>query len=254
MRLKYFTEKAYENLIDNLNQTKELYSSQDAWIPDYFKDKEFFLESRIETNGFKPLEEGDLKASDLVNTRIVFDAMSILTPQQASNPYLWSYLSLVTFWSYSKWRWGKDDVADHEESNTPDEKRATNIKQRFLCIPSRIGLLRNSISRLWWYGYLTSQPGPQSKKYEFTELLLSHSDLCQSIVERNFSMNKNICLGILKSIKQINEEKPNNIVVMEEWRSLCKHLNRFGAVSILDSFSQEEIMELCYNYILKLRD
>lgn len=254
MRIKYFTDKAYEILLDNINQTKEKYSNAEAWIPEYFAGKEYCLDSRIEATNFTLFTEGDPNASDLINTRIVYDALEILTPQQATNPYLWSYLSMVPYWSYTKWRWGKSSLDSNENDDaTLEEKRSINIKQRFMCAPSRIGLLRNSISRLWWYGYLSFQPGPQSQRYELTELLLSHSDLCQSIIERNFSMNKNICLGILKAIKSINDDSPDNPVVMDEWRSLCRHLNRFGAVTILDSMNTEEIITLSKTYITNLR-
>lgn len=255
MRIKYFTDKAYETLLDNINQTKEKYSNAEAWVPEYFDGKEYCLDSRIESNGFAPSEEGEQNASDLVNTRIVYDALDILTPQQATNPYLWSYLSMVPYWSYTKWRWGKasPEPSEDDEASTPEEKRSVNIKQRFMCMPYRIGLLRNSISRLWWYGYLSHQPGPQSQRYELTQLLLSNSDLCQSIIERNFSMNRDICLGILKAIKSINDENPKNPVVMVEWRSLCRHLNRFGAVTVLDSMSKEEIIKMSKEYILDLR-
>ena len=154
-----------------------------------------------------------------------------------------------------------EDIENEEivSATGKESKRAVNIKQRYLCHPSRIGLLRNAISRLWWYGYLSNQPGSSSHKYELTELLLSSSDLCQSIVERNFSMNRNICYGILQAIKQINDDPSlDNVGKLSstgeyEWRGLCKYLNRFGAVTLLDTLSCDEIKELSYNYLLKQR-
>lgn len=262
MRLKYLTDKAYETLSDNIEIDKEKYYSAAIWVPEYFKGKEYFKESRIETAAVKLFMEGDRNESDIVNVKLVFDAFEKLTPQQASNEYLWSYLSLVEFWEYSFWRWGKEIEREAPEDNESNDttaqslepKRAVNIKQRYLCQKNRAhGFLRNSISRLWWFGYLTYKDGSRSQKYELTELLLSQSDLCQSIMERNFSMNRNVCFGILSAIKKINDDEGLSNVIMAEWRSLCKYINRYGAVTLLDTLLEEDVEELSYKYILNLR-
>ncbi len=267
MRVKYLTDKAYEILMDNIAVDKEKYLRDDVWLPSYFEGKEFCKESRIEVVPIQLYMDGDKNESDLINTRNVFDAFGEMTPQQASNPYLWSYLSMVDFWEYSKWRWGRnmdDSTADYEiikgeVAKQGESKRSVNIKQRYLCTPSRIGLLRNSLSRLWWYGYLSYNPDNQSRKYHLTKLLLSQSDLCQSIVERNFSMNRNITFGILSAIQEINDDPTIDNVDRSkktgeyEWRDLCKYINRFGAVTLLDLLSSNEIKEMSYNYILSRR-
>lgn len=264
MRIKYLTNKAYETLLDNIAIDKEYYSRDDMWLLEYFEGKEFAKESRIDVSPITLYMDGDRNASDLINTRAIFDTFEELTPQQASNPYLWSYLSLVDFWKYSKWRWGRsdEDTTDMVLDGvvTPEEtKRSVNIKQRYLCVPSRIGLLRNSLSRLWWYGYLTYQPNSPAHKYDLTKLLLSHSDLCSSVVERNFSMNRNITVGVLSAIQQINDEFPmqpvdRSLITGEyEWRDLCKYINRYGAVTLLDSLTADEIKAISYNYIINRR-
>lgn len=261
MRLKYLTEKAYETLLDNIGIDKDKYSIASVWIPEYFKGKEYFKESRIEASSVKLYTEGGKNESDIVNVKLIFDAFDKLTPQQASNEYLWSYLSLVEFWEYSLWRWGNDsenessDVEDDADYtiNIKESKRSVNIKQRYLCEKSRIGLLRNAISRLWWFGYLSYKEGPLSQKYELTELLLTQADLCQSIMERNFSMNRNVCFGILSAIKKINDDQALSNVIKDEWRSLCKYINRYGAVTLLDTLSQDEVEKLSYDYLLGLR-
>lgn len=263
MRLKYLTEKAYETLLDNVEIDRDKYSSSEEWVTSYFKDRIFFKESRIEVPAVTLYTEGDKTASDIVNVRAVYDAFENLTPQQASNEYLWTYLSLTEYWKYSLWRWGKEseqeteqnfeDEVDSQDPQATPEKPGANIKQRYLCGRSRKSLLRNAISRLWWFGYLTYKEGPASQKYELTEIMLSNADLCQSIMERNFSMNRNICYGILSAIKKINSDAASANVTKSEWRSLCKYINRYGAVTLLDVLSADEIEELSYRYILNNR-
>lgn len=153
----------------------------------------------------------------------------------------------------------EDDIIEGEAASQGESKRSVNIKQRYLCTPSRIGLLRNSLSRLWWYGYLSYNPDSQSHKYDLTKLLLSQSDLCQSIVERNFSMNRNITFGILSAIQEINDDPALDNVDRSqktgeyEWRDLCKYINRFGAVTLLDSLTSDEVKKTSYDYILNQR-
>ena len=139
----------------------------------------------------------------------------------------------------------------------------STVKQRYFCNTedgNRIGFLRNAISRLWWIGYLSYQDGRRNP-YELTKLLTSHSDICQSIIERNFSMNRNVTIGILDAILEINNDpKLRDVGLQEkgstkyEWRDLCKYINRYGAVTLLDSLSSDDIKELSYKYILKQRN
>ena len=49
MKLKYFAESAYTDLYDSIKEHEALYSSpSNAWIKDYFGDRVFCKESRIE--------------------------------------------------------------------------------------------------------------------------------------------------------------------------------------------------------------
>ena len=108
-------------------------------------------------------------------------------------------------------------------------------------------------------GYLTYQEDHPSNPFELTKLLVSNTDLCQSIIERNFSMNRNITIVILKAILLINQTEKREVGVSHiegevyEWRDLCKYINRYGAVSILDALTSDEIKDIAYNYILGQR-
>ena len=143
------------------------------------------------------------------------------------------------YWDYTFNRWSKAEMS------------VDTIKQRFFCGPeegNRIGFLRNAISRLWWFGYLTYQENSPAP-YKLTKLMLSNSDLCQSIIERNFSMNKEISIGILSAIQEINDD-PNmrdvgavNNGDHYEWRPLCKYINRYGGVALLDTLTRDDIMQ-----------
>ena len=212
-----------------------------------FKDSKYFKESRIDVS--LPVLNKE-KDSDFANIVMVHSAFKDrITPKQASNPYLWTYLSHCEYWDYTFNRWSKDDMS------------VDTIRQRFFCGSeegNRIGFLRNSISRLWWYGYLTYQEN-SPQPYKLTQLMMSHSDLCFHIMERKFSMNKEITIGILSAIQKINDD-PNQKDVGRvdngdeyEWRPLCKYINRYGGVSLLDTLTRDDIEELSYNFLMEYR-
>lgn len=253
MKINYFAESAYLDLFDSIKDHKSNYTLEDnSWIFKYFGGRDYYKESRIEC----VLPTLDATNGEDTNVIAFYEALKDkLSPKQASNPFLWSYLAHIDYWKYTTQRWVKDDMS------------IDTIRQRFFCNTvdgNRIGFLRNSISRLWWIGYMSYRDDVHSNPYELTKLLTSKTDICQSIIERNFSMNKNITIGILEAILKINNDpnlrdvgRPENWDGQTndyEWRHLCKYLNRYGAVSILDALSSNEICELSYNYILEQRN
>jgi len=251
MKLKYFTETAYYDLFDSISNNKNYYSnSDDSWLKQKHLNQKYCKESRIEL-ALPKFEVDSAKYDDYINAIAIHNAFKDkITRRQASNPYLWSYLTHYEYWDYTVNRWSEEEMS------------VDKIKKRFFCGTeegSRIGFLRNSVSRLWWAGELTYQEG-KSKPYELTELLFSHSDICQAVLERNFSMNKEITIGILSAIKDINDDpKIENVGILRanpekyEWGELCKYLNRFGAVTLLDALTSKDIHDISYDYILSLR-
>lgn len=246
MKLKYFNESAYNDLYDTVSKNISLYQDADGgWIRKRFDGTKYCKESRIDVS-LPPL---DASSDEITNVLAIHNAFrDRITPKQASNPYLWTYLAHCEYWSYTHSRWSKDDIS------------VETIKQRFFCGTeegNRIGFLRNAISRLWWFGYLTYQEN--GSPYALTQLMLSNSDLCQSIVERNFSMNKNISVGILSAIQEINNDPHQRDVGAVnngdhyEWRPLCKYINRYGGVALLDTLTADDIKELSYNFIIDYR-
>lgn len=250
MKIKYFTERAYNELFDCIDENLTRYQSSDnKWIFDLFNHEELAKESLIEAT----LPKLDARDDEFTNVLQIHNAFKgKLNHKQASNPYLWSYLSQCEYWDYTQERWKSEQAT------------ADKVKDRFFCSSpkgnSRTGFLRNSIARLWWIGELTYQE-TEPQPYELTKLILSNSDLCVSIIERNYASNKKISLGILKAIKEINDD-PNlkDVGRLEgskndyEWRSLCKYLNRYCAVTLLDSLDINDIIELSKKYILDLRN
>lgn len=247
MKVKYFVESAYNDLFDTVPNNMDLYSESNGdWVIKRFRDQNYYKESRIDVS-LPPL---DVNNDDYMNVLAIHNTFKDkITPKQASNPYLWTYLTHCEYWEYTAKRWSKTGMSEK------------TIKQRFFCgseTGNRIGFLRNAIARLWWFGYLSYQEN-SSSPYKLTKLLLSHSDLCASILERNFSMNKEITIGILSAIQEINDDPSMRDVGAVsngddfEWRPLCKYINRYGGVALLDALSRDEIKNLSYEFLMDYR-
>ena len=234
MKLEYFTEEAYNHLFDRMESNKELYKKTNSWLGEYFRDVQYAVESNIEYPEFKLVHTGDKTEDDYKNTVSLYNALgNILTPHQACNKYMWSYLAHEKYWDYTTKRW---PVAS-----------GAAIKTRYFCGDSRIPLSLNSLSRLWWYGYLTYDENNPTDPYHLTKLMTSNTDLCQNLVQHKYSMNKTITLGILEGIKRFVDD--GGVLTGKNERDLIKYINRYGAVSSLDMLDREEVAELTRKYL-----
>ena len=252
MKIKYFVESAYVDLFDSIKEHETLYTgASNAWVKDFFGDREYCKEARIESH----LPELKAENDEYTNVIAFYDVFKDrLNPKQASNPYLWAYLTHCEYWDYTNARWAKEGMS------------VDTIKQRYFCSfltnnieGNRVGFLRNAVARLWWMGHLSYQEGRHGNPYELTKLLTSHSDISSSVLERNFSMNRNVTVGILDAILEINNDPSLPDVGVSrttgryEWRELCKYINRYGAVTLLDSMTSDDIKEISYNFLLENR-
>jgi hypothetical protein len=171
----------------------------------------------------------DLK--EIENTKIIYEAFRALTPTQASDPRLWTYLTHVTFWEYMQKRW---PVLEQSQA-----KKQNYIKERYLLPTTNLRTLtHNGISRLWWFGYLTYDESRENP-WELTEILLKGTDLPTSLLERAIGTNKNIRNGVLEFFCE-NPSLINSKSVQE----ILKKLNLVGGVRNLPFLDANEIKEI----------
>lgn len=171
----------------------------------------------------------DLK--EIENTKIIYEAFRTLTPTQASDPRLWTYLTHVTFWEYMQKRWPVS-----EKSN---DKKKNFIKDRYLLTTASLRTLtHNGISRLWWFGYLTYDEN-RDNPWELTETLLKGTDIPTSLIERAIGANKNIRNGVLEFFC----ENPA-LITSKSVQEILKMLNLVGGVKNLPFLDANEIKEI----------
>lgn len=248
MNLIYFTKEAYKLLKKDLNSNKDNYYNDDPWLTEYFTAAgldEFYKTSSITVPNLQLVYSGDDTESknkdDLLNIKILYsEYKDKLSPLQASDPLLWSALCHITFKQYVLNRWKKDDGT-------------VRLDQRFFATEGRASLLYyNAIARLWWSGYLTyDEDKASSNPWYLTETLFSAQQIQKDLFDQPFSMNRTIVRGLLMALKRVQEENGNSCTTI--FRKCCdSYLNHYGAVSILDTLTPEEIEEIAYKYMKTL--
>lgn len=178
---------------------------------------------------------------DLENSITIYDAFKSLSETQASDSRLWTYLTHVTFWNYMRKRWPIEKI--EEDSELFEEEGSGNRKVEYILwryhlkTPNRRRLIRNGISRLWWYSHLTYNPNKEDP-YELTRILLAHQDKAQSLLERSLGSNNKVLIAVLEYLKT------NPGLSREQIRDKIKEINLVGGVKNLHLLDTKEIIDI----------
>ncbi len=249
MLLRYFTEEAYDMLLHDISRNAENYSSGKEWLPTYFGSTNgYFKTSGVDVNVFNPYytsgkkDDEQKSREDLINTRLIYDAFRSLTPLQATNKYMWTYLCHAepAYRDYIRNRWMQ-------------EERENTIKSRFFVTTAGSLLNDNALSRLWWYGYLTYDKN-SSNHYALTEILFTNQTICTDVMDTFNRMNYDRMRGVLLAIRDFKEVLGDNEGITDYFRECKKYLNHYAAVTTLEFLDSDEIRDIAFNYMMKLRD
>jgi len=239
MLLSYFTEEAYDKLINSVNENNEKYMTDEEWLNSFLGNGSYFRTSgTVDMHRFVPSytpgkKSGSQKSrEDLVNTRLMYEAFKELTPLQASNKYMWTYLchTIPEYRKYITDRWLTDT-------------RENTVRTRFFVTDSKSSLFDNALSRLWWYGYLTYDEDNRANPYALTEILLTNQTICTDFTDTRNSMNPVRARGVLYALKDYTDEF-GSMGLIDKFRSLNKYLNMKAAVTVFDFLSQDEIYKM----------
>lgn len=252
MNLEYFEEPAYDRLKSDIEKNFEKYSSDEEWLDSYFESKKYSSVSSVIVNSVQNLYSTDFNSlpdirkkeidninlqNDIINIRMIYDAFKNLTPLQAINKYMWSYLAHTKYSKYVRERWLFREQDEKSRINT--------IRTRFFAEGKDGLIVDNAISRLWWAGYLTYDEN-SSNKYHLTELLFSAQQISTDILDRRFSWNKKVMMGILLGLEKYKEE---NVLKVDPVRKCIKYFGRYAAVTMVDELPVNEISNIIYEYL-----
>lgn len=243
--VKYLKDDSLVNLKKSIYRNLEQYKKENVWLDDYFDEDNYSLELRDSFKiKFNLLTDNGYK-DDFENVKIIYDNFKMLTPAQASDERLWSYLTHVPFWYYMIKRWSV-----RERENKDENKLKGFIKSRYFFgfgENTDRNLSRNGIARLWWYGHI-SYDESSLDRYHLTKVLLTQQDFGQHLLESAFTRNPDITKAILSIFKELDEE----YVKRDYIRPITEYLNIIGGVTILDEMTKNKFREIIYDKIAEL--
>lgn len=182
MLLSYFTEEAYDRLLSDISKNAKKYLNEEDWVSEYFNNKnDYYKTSKVvDVRKFSPyisdgaLSDAEKSEEDLVNVRQIYEAYKTLTPLQASNKYMWTYLCHCEpeCRDYIKKRWMKN-------------VRENTIRTRYFVTTASNLINDNALSRLWWYGHLTYDSSA-SDPYHLTKILLINQTICTDVMDNGY--------------------------------------------------------------------
>ncbi len=255
MTVEYFKKDTLQKLKNSTLANLKKYRKDDKWLFESIdKDTGIGHDELNIAADFKNIKLGYADKDDFTNSKLIYNSLKHLTPFEASNEQFWTYLTHDIYWDYMKNRWSVDKVYKQLSlkkisRKVRDRNIQTYIRERYFFNGSQDRrLMRNGISRLWWYAYC-SYDDTKINPYELTEILLTiDSDITLQIVERTFSRNKEITLGILDALKEYRDNNPD-VTLRNKVRYAMKMLTARSGVNVLDFMTREEVAQLVFSYL-----
>lgn len=254
MQLNIFRKGPLEQLIADIPDNIEKYTSEESWVDQYFTEKSmdrYYRSTGIAIPDFE-LEIGGPE-KDAENASIIYDAMKdVLNPRLASDIRLWAYLTHVNFYKYMVNRWSVQMPDQTDETETDDsnaKKVVSRINSRYFFGSSNgKAFVRQGIVRLYWSAALTYD-AQNSNPYEMTDYFLGKQDCFVAATERTLARNKTFLLAALKVLKEYGDISRIDI------RAYFAEVNRTCGIELLDSLSSDNAYDLCkrcLDYVMSL--
>lgn len=244
MKLKYISEETLADLRTNYKAYQAYYYNADIqWFDKYFNEEGRVLTSNVPFEVPTMNVDEDYRISDRENVKIIFEALKDLTPSQATDERIWAGLAHLQLRDYMYYRLEKER---REENDTRINSAYfyTSGKKRSLFV--------HLLSRLWWVGYMTHDEENEENPYWLTDFFCEadFSARCVVFFSSNFTSNRAITRGILRSIIKLKNE--GVAIKRDHFVQANKYLNIVGGAMILDMLTEEEVVEMVDKQLEKL--
>jgi hypothetical protein len=174
------------------------------------------------------------------NCIIITNALKSLSPYDARDERLWTYLTHTYLLEYSRRRWPIPD---------DDEKAISHIQKHFFARDKRQMERDNSASRLWWMGHLCNRAAGLDFETALNAFLYK-SDVRANIIERpTSSQSINIFSAILKKLS-LSLSGDKQLFERQVFRRLMTYINSVGGFKLLD-FLDEQAADQLLDSIIK---
>ena len=248
MKVKYYTEAAVERLRDTVADRLDWYYDPQGVATDpRLTAADAVRESRLEAHSVAArlvlpdaVPQGDggnpTGIADAASALAVYEALKNLTPQQAADERLWTYLCHVEYPRYVAGRW----LTVRPEK---DDEAARKVRNHFFARGNRPLIRDNGLSRLWWLGSIAHEVEADAP-HDFLERLLHRQDVRSALIERpSVSMNRQV-LSSINAVMRDYWQRDKSLFERKPFRTWMIGLNRRGGVVLLDALPKEPLADL----------
>lgn len=235
-KLRYFTATAVDELRSDIVERLDWYYHPSAvearkWV----KARDAIRDADIAVGELGGLLEigAQPHRDDAANAIAVYGALNKLTPHQASDERLWTYLTHTQGAEYVAARWLSDRPED-------DDKAAQKVHNHFFARGNRALIRDNGISRLWWLGSIAHQTDPDTPD-RFLEILLHRQDVRSALLERPAVSTNPRVLRRIYDVMIDYWEGDRQLFQRDPFREWMINLNRRGGVILLDALGDDQL-------------
>ena len=229
-KLKYLGADILSSLHKNIKTNLDLYKNGNFLDLSQNVGWEMELESvTVDTSQLGKLEMASGTDAEIRNSLIIFNAFDGMTPNLAREERIWTRLSHVECFEYSRERWVSGAKDDAELSKKIEihffAKSSTRIRDD------------HAISRLWWNAHIAHICFPQDPE-KALNMILGKADIRSNFIERSRVTSRiNLAGGIIRAMTQ----EPWVTKHENNYRSFMKSVNNYGGGKLFEIMSDEKV-------------
>lgn len=223
-QLTHNLRKGDPKTVRQIKTAPMVYSDSDVLLIDSYPDMSKLI---LQKKG----EGDDFQFNNAVN---LYNFLQI-TPYQASDPSLWTFLALVTFRSYMDDLRSKIPAEDHVAAGR-------YLLSHYFCVGSSVkDLLLNDISLLWWAAHLTVQSDSKDDRFRLTKEVFRMLDYTRHLLPGIQGRSEAFRHGVLEFI--VENENLFRSKREGKVRLIMRRLNMYAGYQLFPSFSKAEVKE-----------
>lgn len=229
MRLKYLSNATVDSLREGISSNLDVYRSGNFNELMAIGEWSIELNLDVELAPLAGLDPSGKPEAEIANSRLVWKALSGLTPTLACEEGIWARLTHVECLDFARARW----LAPEMDNDTV----AKTVEEHFFAPGLTSRRDDNAISRLWWNSYIAHLAIP-SPGLEALELILKKADIRSNIVERSATASRPALTAGIVRIMQKEQWVTGH---EDNFRSFMKALNRLGGGMVFETMAQGDI-------------
>lgn len=246
LKVHYLTADAVDRLRNSMDDCLQWYLSPVGSIPVLFNHDEIrSTDMQFDADGLRKIllaSDTEKPCYDHVCSIAVYDRLESLTPHQASDERLWTWMSHFQYPEYVSKRW-IDSISGGKE------RVKQKILAHFFNNDARSKMRGHGLSRLWWLGRTANIVFPENPR-QFLEIVMNKRDIETQLIERpSLSMNSRVFRAIFEvMLEHWNENGANDkLFERDSFRGWLHRLIRREETLLLEAMSQDRLRSMFEN-------